>query len=367
MELKIQDHIRQITIPAGDVKIKTESQIQIGDNRINMEPDAFKDILTMAGVNKKVIDHLNDTMEDGKSGFALVQMVIKHLADKRHMKLKLVIDLTKNSVIRIVDEQSLVNAVPLASFQQLIEMIQETNPNKIITYDPVVMDGGTKVSVQMKWDQDIPLLFKGENVSVGKQFTYDMFGNLSVEDLMERLICGNGMTGIVPVHSTSIDMGSNVSDWYAKIIKDLKNPNQDFIKTYEKLLLEAKQANLSVNEYNMVKHHMLHWKNDAEIIRKYLGDENWKYDYETRGIDLQKLSKEQLKNCPTPVNKWDAINLMTDLSSHVYQSHVDGRTMRETQKLAGKFLRRTADEDRFVYNVPTYRNTAKIDELEIIQ
>lgn len=366
MELKIQENIRQLTVSAADIKIKSNDRLMIGSNTIKMGADAFKDVLNIAGINKKVINHINETMDDGQSGYVLVQMVIKHLTSRKNTKLKLVIDITANEVIRIVDENSMINAIPLQSFEQLLEMIQKDSPGKIVVYDPVIMDGGTKVSVQLKWDQSIPLIFKGENISVGKQFTYDMFGNLTYEELVERLTCTNGMTGIVPGYSHVIDMGSGVSDWYRKIMKDLKSPNQDFIKNYEKLILEAKQSNLSVNEYNMVKFHMSHWAKDSEIIRKYLGDENWKSDYDTRGIDLTKLSKEQLKNCPTPVNKWDAVNLMTDLSSHVYNSFVDGRTMRATQKLAGQFLRRTSDEDRFVYNVPTYRNTVHIPELLII-
>jgi hypothetical protein len=369
MNLEIQEQLKNIrtsTVKASDIKIKSDETLIVGGSVVPMAKSCLEDILKIVGINRKTVNHLNDTMDDGASGYALIQMIMKHLATKANMKLKLVVDLTTQKIIRIADEGTLVNAISLDSFEKLMDLIGKDS-DKIVFLDPVSMDGGTKVSVQVKWDQTIPLTFKGEDIALGKQFTYDMFGSMTVEDLVERQICTNGMTGIVPAYATELTSNTDPAEWYKQIIQGLRNPNQDFIKHYEKLLLAAKQSNLSVSEYNMVKFNMLNWKNDAEIIRKYLGDENWKFDYENRGIDLTTLTKNQLANCPTPVNKWDAINLMTDLSSHVYQSHVDGRTMRETQKLAGKFLRRPADEDRLVYNVPTYRNRAVLDELVIIE
>lgn len=359
-------NIKSTTVKASDIKIKNDETIVVGGTQLPMTKSCLDDILKIVGITKKTVNHLNETMDDGASGYALIQMIMKHLAAKANMKLKLVVDLTSQKVIRIADESTLVNAISIDSFQKLMDLIARDS-SKIKFLQPVIMDGGTKVSVQVKWDQSIPLTFKGEDICLGKQFTYDMFGAMSVEDLVERQICTNGMTGIVPAYAKDLESGTDPGEWYTQIIQGLRNPNQEFIKHYEKLVLAAKQSNLSVSEYNMVKFNMLNWKNDSEIIRKYLGDENWKLDYENRGINLSELTKSQLSNCPTPVNKWDAINLMTDLSSHVYQSHVDGRTMRETQKLAGKFLKRVADEDKFVYNVPTYRNRVALDELVIVE
>ena len=363
LEFKISDSIRQIEISAADIKIKSTTQLQLGGNLITMEPTAWQDILKLVGLNQKTIKHLNETMDDGQSGFMLIQVVIKHLAERKHMQLKIVVDLSQNAIIRIVDSAEIVNQIPMETFSNLMEMIASKPGIKV--NDPVLMDGGTKVSIQVKWDQDIPLIFKGENISVGKQFTFDMFGSLTTEQLVERLVCTNGMTGIVPAYGKELDI-NDPGVWFNDIMNSLKNPNKEFIKHYEQLILAAKQSFLSVNEYNMVKATMSHWSRDAEKITKYLGrEENWKSEYETRGINLADLTKEQLKNCPTPVNKWDAVNLMTDLSSHVYNSHVDGKTMRDTQKLAGKFLNRAADSDRIVYNVPVFKNHIDLSDLMI--
>jgi len=363
LTLNTQD-IRSITVMASDIKIKSNEVIIVKGTRMPMATEAFEDILDLAGIGKKTITHLNDTM-DNTSGYTLVQMVMNHLATKRQLKLKIIVDLASQKVIRVADESTLVNAISLDSFEKLMELIQRDS-SKIVFLDPVMMESGTKVSVQVKWDQSIPLTFKGEDIALGKQFTYDMFGAMTVEDLVERQICTNGMTGIVPAYAKELTSGNDPGEWYKQIIQGLRTPNQDFIKTYEKYLLAAKQSNLSVSEYNTIKYQMMHWNKDPEIIRRYLGTEDWKLDYEKRGITLSELTKDQLKNCPTPVNKWDAINLMTDLSSHIYNSHVDGKTMRDTQQLAGKFLRRPADEDRFVYNVPVYRNRVVFDELQTI-
>ena len=107
---------------------------------------------------------------------------------------------------------------------------------------------------------------------------------------------------------------------------------------------------------NLIRNLITFWKDDIARILRYIGDETWKLDYKNKGIDLEKLNAGQLRNCPTPVNAWDAINCLTDLASHTYNSRVADSTKKMTQSMAGKLLNKTWDENQQLMNVPTFKN-----------
>jgi len=165
------------------------------------------------------------------------------------------------------------------------------------------------------------------------------------------------MTAVIPGKAHFLDSNTDPSEWYKQLYKDIINPNKSIIQHYQDKTYQAMKTNLSVYEYNQVRAHVLsHWKDDMPRIQRFLGLDDWKYDYEKVGIDLTKATAGQLKNCPTPVNAWDAINCLTDLSSHRYNSQVSDKVCRDTQRMAGRLMNKTWDENQQIHNVPSFKN-----------
>lgn len=234
----------------------------------------------------------------------------------------------------------------------ILEIALNQNP-KIILSQTLVDAGGTKASFHIKWNEPIKLQIKGEDIVVGKVINWDMLGKVTVSDYLERLVCDNGMTN----HSTNapIPVLPDPSDLYAKVYDGLKNPNQALIEQYMQNLDRARNTKLTVLEYNKIKAAIEPWADDNARIVRVLGAEQWKSEYVQRGIDLEKLTVAQLNNCPTPVNAWEAINVVTDLASHrEYKSNVSDSTRRWAMGVAGKMLKGTWGQHGLVANVPKF-------------
>jgi hypothetical protein len=255
-------------------------------------------------------------------------------------------------------------AISPAAIEELI-MYTMDKSDKVKLANTFVSDGGTKVTFNLKWDSPISLPLKGEDIALGKQVVWDLIGPTTIADFVERQICTNGMTAIVPSRKAQfLDSESDPSEWYKLLYKDIMNPNKSIITHYQDKVYEAVNTNLSVYEYNKIKSHVMsNWNRDADKITRFLGNDDWRFEYEKVGIDLTNASAGQLRNCPTPVNAWDAVNCLTDLSSHKYNSDVTDRVCRDTQRMAGQLLNKTWDENQQIFNTPTFKNSGPLSKL----
>ena len=343
-------------IDISSLNLISKEKIKLGNREVTITPTAFKDILKISGITNQILQHLNDVLNP-KAGFLLIKEIMKALAKKQaRTKINLIFDTSSLNIIRVSYElnESAVSIRPDQIEALLTELVSN---NKILLTQTLITDSGTKVSFNVKFNVEIPLKMPGEAISYGKQITWDMFGDVQSNDFVERLVCTNGMTAIEPSNKGIILNGSSdVSEWYNTLFLDLINPNKKVIDHYESKALEAMQTNLSVFEFNKVKGYVMTlWKDDIDRIIKAIGDDkSWKIKYEQRGIDLEKLNAGQLRNCPTPVNSWDTINLLTDLASHQYNTRVSMQAIKNTQKMAGQLLNSSWDENSQLHNVPNF-------------
>lgn len=353
---------QSFTIDLKEIKILNKTQIEVGGKTIPISHQAFKDLIQIAGITNALLMHLNETLNPN-AGFLLIKELMKAISAKKNgSKVSMIIDTALQEVIRITfDVSQNTIAVSPGAIEEFLTSLTKTN--NISLTDTLITDSGTKVTFNIKWDVTIPLKMPGETISYGKQISWDMFGDVQAEDLIERLVCTNGMTRILPSNKPiMLNAQSTPSDWYNTLYHDMSNPNKKVIDHYESKMLTAMQTGLSVYEYNKIKGYALSiWKDDVEKIIRHIGDDRmWKVEYESKGIDLEKLSAGQLRNCPTPVNAADAINMLTDLASHTYSTVVSASSKKRTQKLAGQILNSTWDEDTHITNVPKFNKVSKL-------
>lgn len=345
------------TVNLKDVVPKNKEMIEVSGKAIPITPTAFKDLLKISGITNAMLVHLNETLNPN-AGFLLIKELTKAISAKgNNQKISLVIDKELQSVVRIaynIDAQGV--SVSADTIEQLLKDLTKTE--KVELTQTLITDSGTKVSFNLKWNVSIPLKMPGETISYGKQVTWDMVGDVSAVDMIERQVCRNGMTAIVPGNNPVIlNAESDPSAWYNTLYRDLMNPNKKIIDHYEQKALNAMQTALSVYEFNKIKAHALNiWRDDVEKIIRHIGDDKeWKIKYEQKGFDLEKATAGQLRNCPTPVRAWDAINMLTDLASHTYNTVVSSTSKKITQKLAGQILNSNFDENDWVPTVPNFK------------
>jgi len=366
LDLKAQlEGTKAFTVSIGDLKVQSRQEFKIQGKSVAVSDTAFKDLLQLVGLSNKTVNHINEELAPG-TGYALIKELMRAMSTKRGTNITLLIDESDKKIKRICLEGELQGgrAISPAAIEELI-MYTMDKSDRVKLANTFVSDGGTKVTFNLKWDNPIQLPLRGEDISFGKQIVWDIMGPTTISDFVERQICTNGMTAIMPSRKAySLDSESDPSQWYQLLYKDIVNPNKTLITHYQDKVYEAMNTNLSVYEYNKVKAHvMTNWKNDGDRITRFLGNDDWKYDYEKSGIDLTKASAGQLRNCPTPVNAWDAINCLTDLSSHKYNSTVSDRMCRDTQKMAGQLLNKNWDEAQQIYNTPTFKKIGPASQI----
>lgn len=343
-----------------DLVPKGKNSIEVKGKLIPISDSAFKDLLKISGITNSMLMHLNEVLNPN-AGFQLIQTLNRAIDKNGNTKVHLVVDKNEQVVKRLSLNLDQTAPVPAGAIEAMLREL--TNSDDIELTQTLITDSGTKVSFNLKWDVEIPLKMPGETISFGKQVTWDMFGDISAVDLIERLVCVNGMTAIVPgAHPEILNAESDPSAWYQVLYNGLKNPNQKVLKHYEAKVLEAMQTALSVYEFNKIKGHALAiWRDDVDRILRHLGDDReWKLKYKNYAIDLDKATSAQLRNCPTPINAWDAVNMLTDLASHTYNTPVSATSKKITQRLAGQLLNSTWDENSWVSSTPKFGKVSKI-------
>lgn len=355
---ELMENTKQFVIPASTVTLANERKLIVKGQEMPMTASAWKDLLSIAGVTQKITNHLNSTMKNG-AGYTMVRALLRAMKGNGG-SFKIYLDTDQKKVVRIIDADEQGGAsISADAVEQFLDYILKTSGGRVQLREMFSTDGGTKVTFNLKYTDEVPLQIPGEDISLGKQWVWDLLGPSEVSDFVERLICTNGMTGIVPgVNAVYLDGGSSTSDWYNTIFHDINNPNEAIIKQYENAMMRARQSHLSVREYEDVRNYLeSNWVQDASMINDVFGDdEELRRIYDSRGINLRNASERQKSNMITPVQAWDALNLMTDLASHKYKTPVSDGVRKATQKKAGKIMNSAWDEDGIIYNAPRLKD-----------
>lgn len=356
---------KRMILEFSKMKILSNSFCEIDNTTITMSKKAFTDLLHMVGLTNKSVTFINNEVNDD-AGYQIMRELMKALAARKRMKVAVYINELSREIVRFSPEdESLLPGAPIPSKQMQSMLESLLGINGITLADSFIGDGGTTATFNINYEQSIPLIMKGEDITIGKQIKWDMFGETKVSDFVQRQVCTNGMTRVMPSRASySLTNESAPSEWYTQLHRDLMAPNKEILNHYQERVIQAMQTNLSVHEYNSIAGHMIsNWAMDMPLITKFIGDGSWKTEYERKSIDLNKLSAAQLRNCPTPVNAWDAINCMTDLASHTYNSSVGSAVKMQTQNLAGNMLNKKWDEEQQIMHVPTFKKDSNLIDI----
>jgi len=349
--------VSALPVPANSLKIISRSSMEVSGKRVKITKEAFKDILSFAGLANRTVEHINRSLVDG-GGFALVKQLMKAIGSKRGEKVVLYIDESNLTVERVVPESQAAagesgHSISATALGDLVGDVIEKNNGLVRLTNTSVSHGGTKAQFNLVVDNPTSIGMKGEDISFGKTFTWDAFNVTKVEDFINRLVCENGMTALIGTKTSYMSAGTDPAEWYQELYRDLFVPQQEKIERYAERVAVAKKTALSALEYGRIKHLLqTTFPEDDARITRYLGNEDWKLQYAKAGTVLESLTVPQLRNCPTSVNAWQAINCMTDMASHTYASRTTPARKHAVQKEAGRLLGSEWDSHSWVLNTP---------------
>lgn len=326
----LDSKVQTAVVPAKEFRPHSKDRVIIGGVPTLISPAAVKDCIAITGLNGTSLDGLNDKIGKG-AGMAIMQSVFSAMAKQDK---KLVIAAKDGQIIRVVPEAQRKAAIPAPQFVELMEQLIVRNPH--LGVDSVsVNESGTKAAINICSERPIEATIPDEDFRLGRTIEWDMLGGVTIAEYVHRLICTNGMTG----WQRGADLGQltrndATSKWFKELFTEMDTTA--FAERYMNRIANVQEQRLSLREYTRL----------SDLLRNnYLADENrWGVMGETSwlraydGHDLEEFNAAQMANLETPVNAWEALNVITDLASHQYNSRPADWERNTHRKTAGKMF-----------------------------
>lgn len=329
----LETKVATAVIPAKEFKPLDGRRALVGGTTVLLSPDAKSDCVELAGLTQRVADNLDEKLTPG-AALALQKQIFTNLGKRGG---NLVVATNGGEITRVLSEDARSQSIPAHQLVNMVEQIFRKNTH--LELDGVTLDkSGTKASIQIRNSQEVELGLPDENLNFGRQLNWDMFGGISIQEYMLRLICSNGMVGWRAGEVLlELDRRSDASVWYKSLFEDMEVGKLAASALYQ--INKAKETRLSLREYKLLE----------AIVSQYPGDQpNWGVFNENSWLGHYDMLGEKtpaalMANLETPVNAWQAINVVTDLASHIRTADVSSRIRNKHQMDAGRMLRSQFD------------------------
>lgn len=341
----IESKASVISIPTSQIRLSGEGatgsgacKAEIMGKAVVFTEEAMNDLYKGAGIGKSMLAS-NGGSFSPTARFHLLMESLKQKPSKKGGKDISLVFNDGASITRAVAPSSKSKAV---SKEFLIRILEFVSGNGNSNINGVTMsDDKTKAVINITGGEAIASPMSGEEIAAGSSLIWDQLGGTSINEFVMRLVCSNGMVGerLAGVHQ--LTSRSTAEDWYKVLFKD--KASEKLAERYYENVLNNKQLNLSVREYLKLQDKLKNYKEDAEYIKRCIGNGDWTSVYSKRGVDVKGLSSAAAANYDTPVNRWDAINCLTNLASNPTKTYVPSMAKEMDKVYAGKMLASTAD------------------------
>lgn len=334
--------IDDLKIPKNGLR---ENIVIIGGKAVSVSGHFIDELAKILGISPQMKKTL---LEQNKEGEYLSKMVDAMKTFGAGKQVTLIANPKENEVISITDKPY--SRIPNEELFGIAERLIDQYPVLGLLDVDVTGDGfGTRIYLNSHADVGFPGLKDEETFRFGLTLG-NYGGGTSIGDFMLRLVCGNGMMGIVPGDNFTPKgispgeigkMFTRIADMAQRgfVPKDLGGRIDGAINTPASLF-EIEQAYKGVTSRlalaqgadDTVKKYA-----QAELARRYFpGYAKTLIRLAQKGIDIVNLSDKQkhLVNAGMPV--WDVVNSLTFLGSNPSEFSIgDARFL---QRLGGKLL-----------------------------
>lgn len=348
LELKPQVY----STPFSSIKLNLDSDdpiCQVAGFNAVLDKSARTNIIKLSGLDDKSIATIKAS-SGNKAANAILRQAFRTMGDQ-----KVILAFDGPRITRVVSPDSKRMAL---SQRQIVPMVEMLVAKGMKIWGMQISPDGTSAMIQVLDPRvsEHPTQ-KNEAVSIGRSFHWDALGGTSLHDFVQRMWCSNGST---------LNEDGKAIQWLKPNMDPALMLQNLFIEGAEKKLAKhferinrLQEISLSVREWNQLAPWLSKFEKDKKVFEDHLGFNlesiPFQKKYEKRGFKLNEMSKEQLANCPTDVNWWDAINTMTWLGSHPNESKVNEWTQGQILNFAGRQMsRRGYDSEQQVHGVPNF-------------
>lgn len=338
-----------IDIPANEIKIITKNRALIFGQDARFDDPAFRSLISSTKFDAGSVSVLDEAIVEG-AGFEAVNQILKKSKDS------LTLAFDGRNVTRLGRTNKMQGALTGQGFYSIMEKLVEHRPDLDIDSIHIDSDGlGAVVNFMTKEEIAHPLM-REEAIRNGMSIDFQRFGGVSFQSFVQRLVCTNGMIGKQYQDRRMLNLTEDPSVWYDKLFNETSA--QQVVQKYWEAVGIAGGTQMSVRELNMLnKFIFTNFPNDVDKMSStVLGDSSWKGQYTERGFNIDEFRPEQAAMAPTPINRWDAINTLTDIVSHPTKTAVVDRTRNDGMRLAGELLFTHNDFKNWLLNLPTFQN-----------
>ena len=335
------------SVPAKSITYLDSGDLVIEGYQVQLASTAKRELLQYCNQTAEGLATL-DKMGKGAGSSAMRQILKAY--GKENKTALMVFEPGNKKISRIVSPSQQKLALTGGKAVELTEAFIAKDPSRYSLFGCAVDETGTKgiIAINDNFVHENKLL-PLENAQLGRTMVIDFVGGTSVFANFNRMGCTNQLRepGNFPI-VRGLNAGSKVDHWFDAMFNE--TTSRKIIERYWDAISMAGGCQMSVREVKQFTEHLAHYySEDAGKWGPVFDGNDWSERYKLADIDLSKLTKDQLGNCPaTGVNLWDGINMMTDLASHQYNSYPSDWLRQKTMELAGKVLYSRPDAKAWV-------------------
>lgn len=310
--------------------------VEVAGQTMLVTPSAFNDLLKVISFNKQTKNAMDKSLSPEATVFMLNEF-LKSVSKRKNVNDIIIALDDKKHISRIAHPDQKSKALPKTLILQLAEMMIGKGGMEIgkVRLDP----DRTKGNIQLNYPGLQKSQLIGEEFKTGISINWDMFTGTNILDLVIREICSNGMVGIQSDFIGQLNKDSSMDEWYQTLFE--KSTGDKLNKDYQRHMNRNSNQTISVREHDWIMKLIRGYNPDEELVKEHIGDDSWRGVYSAAGVDLVDVSKAKAAQMPTPINRWSAVNLMTNVFTH------NGNGMRSAydQTKAGKFFTAAGDSE----------------------
>jgi hypothetical protein len=338
-----------IDIPASEIRIVSKNRALIFGQDARFDDRAFRSLVSSTRFDNAAVDALDEAIVEG-AGFEAVNQILRKSKDS------FTLAFDGRNVTRLGTTNKMQGAITGAGFYTIMEKLVHHRPDLDIDSIHVDSDGlGATINFMTKEEMSHPLM-REEAIRNGMSIDFQRFSGVSFQSFVQRLVCTNGMIGTQYKDRRMLNLTEDPSIWYDKLFNEASAAQ--VVQKYWDAVSLAGGTQMSVRELNMLNKFLFtNFPNDVDKMSStVLGDSSWKGQYTERGFNIDEFKTEQAAMAPTPINRWAAINVLTDIVSHPTKSAVVDMTRNDGMKLAGELLFTHNDSRNWLLNLPSFQN-----------
>jgi hypothetical protein len=333
----------------GAVRLESPKAISVEGSRLPMDPDALNGMIDMFGIGKRFANQFDQFV--GSDGLIEVMNRFRSaLAANENKGLTLSIDPDQEVITGIGERKP---RVSMEGFFQIVEDVLGRYDLDVHRFTRS-SNGITVATKNEDRSVNIPHL-EEESYKSGLEFRSDM-GQMDFRYMLEREICTNGMTGMVPAEQLSLTSLKDraVQRFYDGIqsLADQMFLPEDFRDKLERNIDTPASVAEVEDSFEVLKQASRECQNPS--LLSHIPMHRIRAAYEDIGYPVDEMTRTERKNARTDISVHDLVNEITWVASHPEDADVEGfnidsHTAKDMQEFAGDlFTKKTLDTQNLV-------------------